>query len=94
MPDIEIIEKHLSLFISDLENLKKHRDVTLEEIKNNKDLLWILERGISSTKLPNFLTSKLQTFSLARARAINISKLTQNGIAGNIEVGNGYSKNI
>ena len=46
MPDIEIIERRLSLFISDLENLKKHRKVTWEEIDANKDLLWILERGI------------------------------------------------
>jgi len=34
------------LFISDLENIKKHSNVTLEEINSNKDLLWILERGI------------------------------------------------
>ena len=46
MPDLEIIEKHLSSFISDLDNLKRHRSVTIEEIKANKDLLWILERGI------------------------------------------------
>lgn len=46
MPDLEIIEKHIQSYISDLENLKKHKNVTLEEIKSNKDLLWILERGI------------------------------------------------
>jgi len=46
MPDLEIIEKHLASFIADLENLKKHQNVTLEEIKADKDLLWILERGI------------------------------------------------
>lgn len=46
MPDLEIIEKHIQTYISDLENLKKHKNVTLEEINSNKDLLWILERGI------------------------------------------------
>jgi uncharacterized protein YutE (UPF0331/DUF86 family) len=46
MPDIEIIERHLSSFISDLNNLEKHRNVTIEDVKKNKDLLWILERGI------------------------------------------------
>ncbi len=46
MPDIEIIEKHLQAFISDLENLKKYSKVTVDEIKGDKDLLWILERGL------------------------------------------------
>ena len=46
MPDLVIIEKHILSYISDLENLKKHKNVTYEEIKTNKDLLWILERGI------------------------------------------------
>ena len=46
MPDLEIIEKHIQSYISDLENLKKHKNVTPEEIKADKDLLWILERGI------------------------------------------------
>ena len=46
MPDLEIIEKHLSSFIDDLHNLKKHKNVTIEKIKADKDLLWILERGI------------------------------------------------
>lgn len=45
MPDLEIIKKHIHSYISDLENLKKYKGVTLEEIKANKDLLWILERG-------------------------------------------------
>ncbi len=46
MPDLEIIEKHVTSFIADLENLKKHKNVTLEEIKRDKDILWILERGM------------------------------------------------
>jgi len=46
MPDLEIIKKHIQSYLSDLENLKKYKNVTLEEIKANKDLLWILERGI------------------------------------------------
>jgi uncharacterized protein YutE (UPF0331/DUF86 family) len=46
MPDLEIIEKHLSSFIADLDNLKKHKNVTVDDIKTDKDLLWILERGV------------------------------------------------
>lgn len=46
MPDLEIIKKHVSSFVSDLENLKKHKSVTIEQIKTDKDLLWVLERGI------------------------------------------------
>jgi len=46
MPDLEIIEKHISSYLSDLKNLEKHKNVSLEEIKSNKDLIWILERGI------------------------------------------------
>ncbi|MCK9209608.1 MAG: DUF86 domain-containing protein [Ignavibacteriaceae bacterium] len=46
MPDLEIIENRLSSFIEDLQNLKKHQNITIEDIKADKDLLWILERGI------------------------------------------------
>ncbi|MFA3784152.1 DUF86 domain-containing protein [Melioribacteraceae bacterium 4301-Me] len=46
MPDKEIIEKRISTFIADLENLKKHRNVTLEEVRQSRDLVWMLERGI------------------------------------------------
>ncbi len=46
MPDLEIIEKHISSFIEDLSNLKKYKNVTIDKIKSDKDLLWILERGI------------------------------------------------
>lgn len=46
MPDLEIIEKHISSFIEDFDNLKKYKNVTIDKIKTDKDLLWILERGI------------------------------------------------
>jgi len=46
MPDLEIIEKHLQSYIGDLKNLEKYSKVTIDEIKGNKDLLWILERGL------------------------------------------------
>lgn len=46
MPDIEIIAKRIENFLLDFENLKKHKNVTADDIKQNKDLLWILERGI------------------------------------------------
>ena len=46
MPDLEIIEKHLSAYISDLRNLEKHSPVDTNDLKKNTDLLWILERGV------------------------------------------------
>jgi uncharacterized protein YutE (UPF0331/DUF86 family) len=46
MPDLEIIEKHLSAYISDLRNLEKHSPVNANDLKKNTDLLWILERGV------------------------------------------------
>jgi uncharacterized protein YutE (UPF0331/DUF86 family) len=46
MPDLEIIEKHLSAYISDLRNLEKHTPVAADDLKKNTDLLWILERGV------------------------------------------------
>ena len=46
MPDLDIIEKHLFSFLHDFENLKKHKNVTLEDVKSDTDLLWILERGL------------------------------------------------
>ncbi|HSR16559.1 MAG TPA: DUF86 domain-containing protein [Ignavibacteriaceae bacterium] len=46
MPDLEIIEKHLSAYLSDLHNIEKHKPVAADDLKNNIDLLWIMERGI------------------------------------------------
>lgn len=46
MPDLEIVEKRLSTFIDDLQNLRKYQTVTIEDIKADKDLVWILERGL------------------------------------------------
>jgi len=46
MPDLEIIEKRIASFIEDLQNLKKYQNVTAEDIKKDKDILWILERGL------------------------------------------------
>jgi uncharacterized protein YutE (UPF0331/DUF86 family) len=46
MPDLEIIEKHLSAYISDLRNLEKHTPVAADDLKTNTDLLWIMERGV------------------------------------------------
>lgn len=46
MPDIEIIERRISSFIESLDNLKRHQNVTIENVKSDTDLLWILERGI------------------------------------------------
>jgi len=46
MPDLEIIEKRLAIFVADLENLQKHRNISVEELKRDRDLEWILERGI------------------------------------------------
>ncbi len=46
MYDKEVIAKHLAGLLKDLENLSKHKGVSEEDIKQNLDLLWILERGI------------------------------------------------
>jgi uncharacterized protein YutE (UPF0331/DUF86 family) len=46
MPDIEIIEKHISSYLTDVDNLKKHLGITLSDVNSDKDLLWVLERGI------------------------------------------------
>jgi len=42
MPDLEIIEKHISSFIEDLDNLKKYKNVTIDKIKSDKDLIGCL----------------------------------------------------
>ena len=46
MYDIEKISKHLAELIKDLENLGKFKDVSVEKLREDLDLLWILERGI------------------------------------------------
>lgn len=46
MADLIIIEKHLETFLKDFENLKKHQNLTKEQIQSNTDLLWIIERGL------------------------------------------------
>ncbi|MGC8654495.1 MAG: type VII toxin-antitoxin system HepT family RNase toxin [Candidatus Kryptoniota bacterium] len=46
MPDLEIIEKRIAHSFEDLQHLKKYQNVTAEDIEKDKDLLWILERGL------------------------------------------------
>jgi uncharacterized protein YutE (UPF0331/DUF86 family) len=46
MYDIEVIKKHLFALLSDLKNLEKHKNISEDDLKDNLDLLWILERGI------------------------------------------------
>jgi uncharacterized protein YutE (UPF0331/DUF86 family) len=46
VPDPAVIKKHLELFSSNLENLKRHKGITVEDIQKDMDLLWILERGL------------------------------------------------
>lgn len=46
MYDKQVILKHLNSLLTDLKNLEKHKNITEEDLKNNIDLLWILERGI------------------------------------------------
>lgn len=46
MPDLILIEKHINYFFQDFENLKKHNNITEEDLKKNIDLLWIIERGL------------------------------------------------
>lgn len=46
MPDIEIIKKHIAALIHSLNNLQKHKGISVSDLQNNVDLVWILERGI------------------------------------------------
>ena len=46
MPDLEKIKKHLDSIIIDLDNLQKRKNITIENLKNDLDLLWIIERGL------------------------------------------------
>lgn len=46
MYDKEVIKKHLFALITDLKNLKKFKNISEKDFKDNLDLLWILERGI------------------------------------------------
>ena len=46
MYDKEVVLKHLSALLTDIKNLERHKSVTENDLKNNLDLLWILERGI------------------------------------------------
>ena len=46
MPDLEIIQRHISERIDGLARLQRHSNATAEQAKRDPDLLWILERGI------------------------------------------------
>lgn len=47
MPDIKLIRKHLYQLNVALDNLQKHQYCKIEGLRNNLDMVWILERGIS-----------------------------------------------
>lgn len=46
MPDIELLRKHLYQLNVALDNLQKHQNCKIDGLKNNLDMVWILERGI------------------------------------------------
>ncbi len=46
MPDIEIIKKHIAALIQSLNNLQKHKGISVSNLQDNLDFVWILERGI------------------------------------------------
>lgn len=46
MYDKEVILKHLNALLIDLSNLEKHKNITENDLRQNLDLVWILERGI------------------------------------------------
>lgn len=46
MHDKEVLEKHLNALYLNLKNLEKHKGISENDLRNNIDLLWILERGI------------------------------------------------
>ena len=49
MPDIERIKKHLAAILQSIGNLKKHKGISIDDLKSDLDLLWIAERGIYLT---------------------------------------------
>ena len=49
MPDLERVKKHLADMIRSIENLEKHKGISLSELQSDLDLLWILERGVYLT---------------------------------------------
>lgn len=49
MPDIKLFRKHLCQLNVALDNLQKHKNCKIDALKNNLDMVWILERGICIT---------------------------------------------
>ncbi len=46
MYDSQVIEKHLSALLRNIQHLEKYKNITENDFNNNLDLLWILERGL------------------------------------------------
>lgn len=46
MPDLKKIRMHLLALNTALENLEKHKNLKIADLKSDLDLLWILERGL------------------------------------------------
>lgn len=49
MPDLKKIRMHLLALNTALENLEKHKNLKIADLKSDLDLLWILERGVYLT---------------------------------------------
>ena len=46
MPDIEVVRKHLQAIVRAVAQLKRHGPYSPEALRENADLLWVLERGL------------------------------------------------
>lgn len=49
MPDTELMRLHLTALTAVLENLEKHRNLDVADLKYDLDRIWILERGVYLT---------------------------------------------
>lgn len=45
-PDPAVVRRHLVALDEALQVLRGHREVTVEELRSDRELLWVVERGL------------------------------------------------
>ena len=48
-PDADVIQRHVGALRQALVNLRRHAGLTVEELRTDSDLRWIVERGLQLT---------------------------------------------
>ena len=48
-PDAEVVQRHIGAMRQALANLRRHAGLTVEELRGDSDLRWIVERGLQLT---------------------------------------------